>query len=149
MATTCLVSLWMALYTTPKEPVPSFSSRVYWLAGFELGMGAGSGARLRCRSSRGEDDGERVRTFGCETETASEYAGRGTASIGGGQEVRRNQRGVADARRGGGQPYARTPRAGRTACMWECSKARGARQGPEKGIGGEGLTMIGHGRPGS
>lgn len=44
-ATICLVSLWIALYTVPKLPVPSFSKRVYWLAGLLLGMGYGSDGR--------------------------------------------------------------------------------------------------------
>ena len=44
-ATICLVSLWMALYTVPKLPVPSFSKSVYWLAGLLLGIGYGSDGR--------------------------------------------------------------------------------------------------------
>ena len=39
IATICFVSLCIALYTVPKLPVPSFSSSVYWLAGFVLGRG--------------------------------------------------------------------------------------------------------------
>lgn len=44
-ATICLVSLWIALYTVPKLPVPSFSKSVYWLAGLLLGIGYGSDGR--------------------------------------------------------------------------------------------------------
>jgi hypothetical protein len=64
IATICFVSLWMPFHTVPNEPVPSFSRRVYWLAGLELGTGDGSGPRPRF-SIRGEEDGERVRTLGC------------------------------------------------------------------------------------
>jgi len=42
MATSCFVSLCIALYTVPKLPVPSFSRRVYWLAGLLLETGYGS-----------------------------------------------------------------------------------------------------------
>jgi hypothetical protein len=44
-ATICLVSLWIALYTVPKLPVPSFSKSVYWLAGLLLGIGDGPDGR--------------------------------------------------------------------------------------------------------
>lgn len=44
-ATICLVSLWIALYTVPKLPVPSFSRSVYWLAGLLLGIGHGPDGR--------------------------------------------------------------------------------------------------------
>ena len=74
MATICLVSLCMALYTTPKLPVPSFSSSVYWLAGLLLGIGVGSLGPERafrsCASFAGEEGGDFVRALGCETRLA-------------------------------------------------------------------------------
>ena len=62
MATTCFVSLCMALKTVPNDPVPSFSMRVYWLAGFELGIGYGSRRAARGRS--GEEGGD-LESLGC------------------------------------------------------------------------------------
>lgn len=72
MATICFVSLCMALYTTPKLPVPSFSNSVYWLAGLLLGIGCGPLRLVRgfgsCASFTGDDDGDFVMDFGCEAE---------------------------------------------------------------------------------
>lgn len=71
IATICFVSLCIALNTVPKLPVPSFSNRVYWLAGLLLGTGWGSGADGRGTRSysswTGEDDGDLVSALGCES----------------------------------------------------------------------------------
>lgn len=57
MATICLVSLCIALYTVPKLPVPSFSKRVYWLSGLLLGIGMGSLGRLGSEWPEGVREG--------------------------------------------------------------------------------------------
>lgn len=48
--------------------MPSFSRRVYWLAGLLLGIGNGSLGRFVC----GEEGGERVSTRGCFGRISSE-----------------------------------------------------------------------------
>jgi hypothetical protein len=70
IATICFVSLCMALYTVPKEPVPSFSRSVYCDAGLLCGIGYGS---LGLRAS-GEKEGDFVILGWREEEERSEVA---------------------------------------------------------------------------
>lgn len=75
-ATICLVSLWMALYTVPKLPVPSFSKSVYWLAGLLLGMGCGSDVRSFFSGLGVSGDERASADFCCKMEDLLEIKGR-------------------------------------------------------------------------